>query len=203
MSCENSRKLISTKNLKGAEIQAARTIEFNPVPGSPINQSTILIINNHLKVCNSNIRRVSLWPVSDQLVVSTDPFILSDYLPPNSCRSRRTQTSPVGTSCSSRRRVTAPLFSNSFFMVATGTSVRPRKTARSERRRGEHVRRSGGVLVVELSPDCFTLQQQHLNPPSSVQLFTEKINRWRWERRDWPSGENWSRSKMVIQRTSW
>lgn len=35
MSCENSRKLISTKNLKGAEIQAARTIEFNPVPGSP------------------------------------------------------------------------------------------------------------------------------------------------------------------------
>lgn len=60
MSCENSRKLISTKNLKGAEIQAARTIEFNPVPGSPINQSTILIINNHLKVCNSNIRRVSL-----------------------------------------------------------------------------------------------------------------------------------------------
>ena len=39
-----------------------------------------------------------------------------------------THTSPVGTSCSSRRRFAAPLLSISFFMVATGTSVLPRKS---------------------------------------------------------------------------
>lgn len=51
-----------------------------------------------------------------------------------SCRSSLTQTSPVATSCSRRRRFAAPLLSISFFMVATGTSVRPRKSERKRQR---------------------------------------------------------------------
>ena len=45
-----------------------------------------------------------------------------------SCRSKRTQTSPVGTSCSRSRRVVGPLLSCSVRIFATGTSVRPRKS---------------------------------------------------------------------------
>lgn len=44
-----------------------------------------------------------------------------------------TQTSPVVTSCSSSLRLAAPLLSISFFMVATGTSVRPRKSERGKK----------------------------------------------------------------------
>lgn len=52
-----------------------------------------------------------------------------------------TQTSPVATSCSSSLRFAAPLLSISFFMVATGTSVRPRKSERGEKRRVALIRR--------------------------------------------------------------
>lgn len=44
-----------------------------------------------------------------------------------------TQTSPVATSRSSSLRFAAPLLSISFFMVATGTSVLPRKSERGKK----------------------------------------------------------------------
>lgn len=66
-------------------------------------------------------------------------FQQDGYLFPKSCRSRRTHTSPVEASWSRRRRVTAPLFSNSFLMVATGTSVRPRMAGVRERKGHFHM----------------------------------------------------------------
>jgi len=76
--------------------------------------------------------------------------ILQVYLLAKSCRSRRTHTSPVGTSCSRRRRVTGPLFSNSFLMVATGTSVRPRNSKRKKTFWSREKRKWDSGVCVEL-----------------------------------------------------
>ena len=96
----------------------------------------------------------------------------------NSCRSRRTHTSPVGTSCRSSRLIAGPLFSNSFFMVATGTSVRPRKSVRT------HTLRRGIYTITVMNIPVWSTSWQrelwHVFQPS-VSLnhsSNEKQGRW-------------------------
>jgi hypothetical protein len=81
----------------------------------------------------------------------------------NSCRSRRTTISPVGTSCSKRHFVTGPLDPWSFLMSATRISVRPKK---SERRTNRPAQR--GPLV----PNAHTCHTGNIElsalPPSRI-----------------------------------
>lgn len=116
----------------------------------------------------------SLW-VFGRLSRSSTSCFRSSYLLLKSCRSRRTHTSPVGTSWSRRRRVTDPLFSNSFFMVATGTSVRPRKSTRQET---EKSKRQIGVGTRDV-------EKQLVSGPIQQEAAGGRGSRNR------PSGENW------------
>lgn len=98
----------------------------------------------------------------------------------NSCRSSRTQTSPVGTSCRSSRRFAGPLLSSSFFMVATGTSVRPRKSV-GETSQNIHQSHITFLVIAVFSPGMGTLHDSAffifiLNSTAS----TDPRNQVRW-----------------------
>lgn len=92
----------------------------------------------------------------------------------NSWRSSLTTISPVGTSWSSNRFVIGPLEPWSFFISANRISVLPKKSGGSNM---ETAWRQGTIMY----PDRRSgdLKENY-----------------------WPSGENWSRSNTVTQRTS-
>lgn len=80
---------------------------------------------------------VQIAPAASGWRKSTSTPGPAPYGSSNSCRSKRTTISPVGTSCSRRHFVTGPLEPWSFLMSATRISVRPKK---SERRKNTLLR---------------------------------------------------------------
>lgn len=98
----------------------------------------------------------------------------------NSWRSSLTTISPVGTSWSSNRFVMGPLEPWSFFISANRISVLPKKSE------------CGGKSQTD-SKWWKLKWEKAIYPQWGTGVLKEN---------NWPSGENWSRSNTVTQRTS-
>lgn len=79
-----------------------------------------------------------------------------------SCRSKRTQTSPVGTSCSSKCLVVGPLLSCSVRIFATGISVRPKKSVVQKQARDvmKHRHEAQEIWKCDVNQQCYVLRRE-------------------------------------------
>lgn len=79
-----------------------------------------------------------------------------------SCRSKRTQTSPVGTSCSSKCLVVGPLLSCSVRIFATGISVRPKKSVVQKQARDvmKHRHEAQEIWKRDVNQQCYVLRRE-------------------------------------------